>query len=65
VGVSVEEGVVDGFTVREKHNAQNASAGGRDTAPPAETSVGLDFLAVGVPRRQQDPLVQNGSPVGP
>ncbi len=56
---------MNGFTVREKHNAQNASAGGRNTAPAAETSVGLDFLAFGVPRRQQDPFVQNGSPVGP
>ncbi len=52
------------FTIRQKHNAQNASASGGDAAPTPDPPVTLDFFPFGKSQGVQNPLVEDDRPVG-
>ncbi len=52
------------FTIRQKHNAQNASAGSGDAAPTPDPPVTLDFFPFGKSQGVQNPLIEDDRPVG-
>jgi hypothetical protein len=61
--VSVEEGVVDGFTVCEQDDAQDAVVHFGDARPASYPPVGLPFFAQGVLDDALDPFVLNDGTV--